>query len=419
MIINVDIMEIVLSLSSIIDLACPQLNEHHARVAHIARNIAETAGLDGKACENIYVAALLHDCGALSLKDKIKALDFDARLEQGHSEVGYKLLKPLKYFDEAAGIIRHHHVWWNKPKAGSNAPGDIPEESYILHLADRVDVLTKRNVDILEQADGIRAKIAKESARMFKPELTDIFLKLSEKDAFWTGIGQASGKSLPEGSQYKLAMGKQDLLEIVNAFDRIIDFRSRFTATHSRGVAIVSQELARCMDMDEDEVFMLRLAGAFHDIGKIGVPLELLEKKGRLTEEEYEDVRRHAMLSYEVLSKIKCLEPIKEYAAYHHERLDGTGYPFGLRAEDLSTGARIVAVSDMFTAMTEDRPYRKGMETEETLKILKTLAEKGKLDECIVGVLEKRLDKFKEIQYNEQNTATKEYKQFLKVAYAS
>ena len=131
----------------------------------------------------------------------------------------------------------------------------------------------------------------------------------------------------------------------------------------------------------------MEVAGNFHDIGKLVIPNSILDKPAGLTKEEMALMKSHTYYTYAVINTIGGIRNIAEWAAYHHERLDGSGYPFHCKADDLSTGARILAVADIFTALAEDRPYRKGMPRPEIVRILKQFSAGGLLDARIVSLV--------------------------------
>ena len=139
------------------------------------------------------------------------------------------------------------------------------------------------------------------------------------------------------------------------------------------------------MGFDEETAQKMYLAGALHDIGKVAVGNEILEKPGRLTDEEFTTMKDHASYTYYILSEIDGFEELRDWAAFHHERLDGTGYPFGKTAADLNTQERMMACVDIYQALTESRPYKQGMSHEKACEILKDMADKGWLDADIVS----------------------------------
>lgn len=129
------------------------------------------------------------------------------------------------------------------------------------------------------------------------------------------------------------------------------------------------------------------LAGTLHDVGKIAIGNEILEKPARLTDEEFAKMKNHAGYTYMILSKVDGFEEIRDIAAFHHERLDGSGYPFGKRADELTTLQRIMACADIYQALTEKRPYKDGMDHDKACEILKDMADKNWIDKNITEVI--------------------------------
>lgn len=148
-------------------------------------------------------------------------------------------------------------------------------------------------------------------------------------------------------------------LKLVSVMISALDAKSPWTKGHSERVSIYSEQIANEMNIDEDEIKDIKLAGLLHDIGKIGTYDYLLEKPGRLTQEEFALVMKHPEQGVSILKDINQLEHIIPLIKYHHEKLDGSGYPEGLTEKEIPIGARILHVADSFDSMTSDRPYRK------------------------------------------------------------
>ena len=147
----------------------------------------------------------------------------------------------------------------------------------------------------------------------------------------------------------------------------MVQMRDPYTATHQQRVADLTFALAREMGLSEVRQCGVRVAALLHDIGKIGVPAEILSKPGQLTEYEFNIVQTHPRLSAEILSSIDFPWPVLTTAAQHHERLDGSGYPHGLVGEEIIPEARIVAVADVVEAMSSHRPYRPALGLDQAL----------------------------------------------------
>lgn len=183
-----------------------------------------------------------------------------------------------------------------------------------------------------------------------------------------------------------------ELTDKVERFALIIDAKSPYTAEHSAGVARLSGFLAKKAGLDNIDCSKIEIAGLLHDLGKLNVPNSILEKRAKLDSDEMFFMRHHSYASFDILHTIKGLEDIAIWAANHHESLDGSGYPFHKTADEIDFESRIIAVSDIFQAMTQDRPYRYGLSQENIIKHLKQEVAQGKLDNVVVSIVEKHQD---------------------------
>lgn len=156
----------------------------------------------------------------------------------------------------------------------------------------------------------------------------------------------------------------------------LVDARDIYTGEHSKNVTVYAMMLCDALNMSEEEIYKIRMAASFHDIGKIGVSDFILNKPEKLTNDEYEKMKRHSNLGANILMKIEGFSEISEIVRHHHERWDGRGYPSGLLGEEIPFGSRIIAVADTYDAMISDRIYRKGLSKETAIGIM--LGERGK-----------------------------------------
>ncbi|NCC25373.1 MAG: HD-GYP domain-containing protein [Deltaproteobacteria bacterium] len=161
---------------------------------------------------------------------------------------------------------------------------------------------------------------------------------------------------------------KRSMEGIIAAFVALVESRDPYTAGHQRNVAAISSALAEEMGLEKDRVTGIRMSALVHDIGKITVPAEYLNKPGRLTELEFAIIKTHPAVGYQALRGVDFYWPISRVVLEHHERLDGSGYPQGLRGYDICLEARIVAVADTVDAMLSHRPYRPGLGPERALE---------------------------------------------------
>ena len=167
---------------------------------------------------------------------------------------------------------------------------------------------------------------------------------------------------------------RNDLIHTITALARALEARDPHTQNHSRTVARHSVRLGHHLGLSRDMLYEIHLAGLLHDIGKIAIPDAVLMKPGRLTDAEMRQVQAHVEWSWNILSPITTLGNVGLMVRHHHERYDGQGYPDRLSGRSIPLGARIIAVTDMFVAMTEDRPYRKGLSVDVALAELTRVA---------------------------------------------
>ncbi len=174
-------------------------------------------------------------------------------------------------------------------------------------------------------------------------------------------------ESHKEAEKREAAMFEQTAESLANA----IDAKDRYTHGHSTRVASISRQIAERAGLPEEECRKIYFSALLHDVGKIGVPDVIINKEGKLTDEEFEHIRQHPILGYQILSSIKQSPELSVGAHYHHERYDGKGYPDGLKGEEIPETARIIAVADAYDAMTSSRSYRKELSYEKTKEELR------------------------------------------------
>lgn len=162
-------------------------------------------------------------------------------------------------------------------------------------------------------------------------------------------------------SEENLVYGRSSYDELLEVLGIALDFRDNETAGHSRRVARYSLEIAKAVGCSDDELVQINRGAYLHDLGKIAIPDAILFKKGKLTAQEWEVMRTHAWIGYNLLTHITLLAPVADILLAHHERYDGGGYPKGLKGDEIPLGARIFALADTMDAMTSDRPYRKAL----------------------------------------------------------
>ncbi|QTL97171.1 HD domain-containing protein [Iocasia frigidifontis] len=411
---SISLYKILKSFSSAMDLISTEVVGHHKKVAYICYVLGLELGLKPLELKDLIFAALIHDIGVFYLDQNFSDLAFDSRSNL-HAEVGYQLSRDYFPSKRVAKIIKYHHVEWSEQ--GQLDEGDILYISSILFLADRICTLLNGNDgrEILNRVSFIVEKINSLAGQRFYPPAVEAFNKVADREYFWLDLTSNQEITRKFDSLELINQEYIDLdilLDISQLISYIIDFRSPFTATHSMGVAAVSEKLAADTGYGGSECKMMRIAGYLHDIGKLAVPLAILNKPGKLKKDEWQIMKTHTYYTYRVLAQAEELSVIRDWAAFHHETLKGDGYPFHLKAGQLSRGSRIMSVADVFTALTEDRPYRDSMSKEKVLEILAEMLSNQKLDQDIVAIVRDSYSEYSSIRLQAQLKAIKHYNEF-------
>jgi putative nucleotidyltransferase with HDIG domain len=176
---------------------------------------------------------------------------------------------------------------------------------------------------------------------------------------------------LTQGLESKNAELERSYWDMVETLIGVIEARDQFTGGHSVKVCEYSVKLAKKLGYNDEEVSDIMKASILHDIGKMGIPDNILLKQGTLSNDEYDVIMNHPEIGCRILSKVRGLENILPMILYHHERVDGTGYPYGLKGDKIPSGARIIAIADAYDAMTSNRPYRKALDKDEVIAEVK------------------------------------------------
>lgn len=180
---------------------------------------------------------------------------------------------------------------------------------------------------------------------------------------------------------------KENIEDVIISLAKAIEAKDEYTEGHAERVKGLAMRLGEELGLGKDKIKILETAAVIHDIGKIGIPEEVLNKPGRLSDEEYQIIKRHPKIGEDICKPLHTLEKTRQLVRMHHEKLDGSGYPDGLKADQLTLEARILTVVDIFDALYSDRPYRNKLPLEECFRILKEDAQCGKLDMKVVDAL--------------------------------
>jgi putative nucleotidyltransferase with HDIG domain len=290
---------------------------------------------------------------------------FGTRCERG-AEIARLLTLPEATAATIASMPEH---WDGSGRPRGLKGEEIPLGARIAGIAQTFDAVLA-----IDGLDAAYAVIRRKRASMFDPSLVAVLEDLRHDTAFWRELqdGSLAPQLAAVEPADRILVADDALLDrVAQAFAQVVDAKSPYTADHSERVATVAVSIATELGLSPPAIADLRRAALLHDIGKLGVPNSILDKPGRLTAQEWDVVRRHPEWTHQVLDRVAELRGIAEVAAAHHERLDGSGYHRGLGADELSLPARILAVADVYDALTADRAYRAAMPAEQALGILR------------------------------------------------
>ncbi len=406
---KINIINVLKSLSKAQSVISPKVGIHQQQVAYLTYHIASQLNMTQDQKTTLLIAGLWHDIGALSLQEQEDAISEQLIDVNIHAFRGAYLISGFLPERNIARIIKYHHFHWEFGDAAKNNP-DMPFESQLLHLADRVCSCISDSGYILSQVPEIKKYVKKNTGCLFAPEHAEAFMALAGQEALWLDIVSRDPIERIDRTYFaSTEVSIDDLSELARIYSHLIDFRSAFTSTHSAGVANVAKKLAELMHFSSTDCQKMLIAGYLHDLGKLTVDNSILEKQAALDPEEFDVVRSHTYYTYYLLDDIIAWDEIKQWAAFHHERLNGKGYPFHLDEHDLPLGARIMAVADIFSALQEKRPYKEAMRKEEIVSILSNMVKNGSLDQSVVSTLEENYECLSDACTNAKVVARNEY----------
>jgi len=444
----ISLAEILSALSFALDLTEGAVRGHAVRSCLLGMRIAQEAGIAEDEVFDLYYALLLKDIGCSSnaarmcqivggddraMKAGAKTMDWTSPrtpklstlrllwktvlpeanaarriahiVEMGRTQAannkemiamrcerGANILRKLEFSLRAADAVRSLDEHWSGSGYPDGLEGDrIPYLSRILSIAQHLDVFSSGEsprvaIDVLLARSG----------KWFDPELVQAAISLHRRGALWANCLPGDDEDETRQAAVELAPGATHYLrreridQICEAFADVVDAKSPYTFRHSLGVASAAMGIAQRLGLPSERIDFVRRVALLHDIGKLSVSNAILDKAGKLSKSEWEAVREHPVQTRRILERVGAFSELAKVAGEHHEKLDGTGYPDGLVAGQLSLESRIVAVADVYGALSEDRPYRAGLSPERIVAMMQSDVP-GKLDadcfEALIGGL--------------------------------
>jgi putative nucleotidyltransferase with HDIG domain len=416
--VDIRLSELVSALSHALDVTGGQPMGHAERTCLIGQRLADAVGLESAQRSSLFYALLLKDAGCSTTAAAIattfgsddQQVKHDSRLidasrprtalgylrrnvapgapllerarhlravmamthggidelERLRCERGADIARGIGLDEEAATAITQLFEHWD----GNGHPGEHAGEE--ISLLARMACLSQ-TMEVFWQQGGAAAACDVARARRgtwFDPALVDAVDELERDDRFWASLPRPDVEAV-EPPDRVLRADDARLDRVAEAFAGIVDAKSPYTAQHCAGVAEIADGMAATMGVDDATRRLLRRAALLHDVGKLGVSNRILDKPGALSDHEWGAVRRHPRLSMVILRAVPALAPVARLSATHHERLDGSGYPYGLTASELKLPDRILQVADVTDALTAERPYREALSPDEGLAIMR------------------------------------------------
>ncbi|MFZ2268233.1 MAG: HD-GYP domain-containing protein [Azonexus sp.] len=412
--------ELISALSHALDITEGQPAGHCVRCCWIGMHVGRAVGLDDDALWELYYTLLLKDLGCSSNAARICELYLtdDLAFKRDFKTVGDSLPQVLNFvlqhtglkaglaerFRAALTIIRDgseiaHELIATRCQRGAEIarllrfPEGVAAGIYSLDehfngqgrpaglageaipLFARIALLAQV-VDVFHTTGGPGAaldEIRTRSGRWFDPKLVLAFENIADDDGFWATLASPEIGAAVLAQEPALHVAELDddyLDDIAAAFGQVVDSKSPYTSGHSVRVALYTDMIAETLGLAPERRRWLKRGALLHDVGKLGVSNSVLDKPGKLDDEEWAAVRAHAMYTETILSRIASFAELARVSAAHHERLDGGGYPRGISAADICLETRIITTADIFDAITAERPYRGAIPIPKTLEIM-------------------------------------------------
>ncbi len=382
------------SLENLLNIVVASLNKmdkrltgHGERVAYDMLLIDDPRFSRDDVCKLTWTV-LLHDIGNFRQSDIEDLIKRENDRSFSHARYGYLFLRSFSPFPEFTPIVRYHHSGSAEIEA-SDMEERLKWASECLQLFDTADLFFISHPGSTAQEARLFVKGLAQDR--FDPAATEAVLEVMDNlpQAQGLNMKEVHGVVLSKLKEMEVTGDEKEML--LKTIVRAIDFRSHATALHCSIVMEASGLLAEYCGLDSDNRDAVQLGAMLHDLGKIGTPTNILESSGKLEGNGWDLMKAHVTCTEEIL-RGRVDDEVLQIAIRHHEKLDGTGYPYGLTAEELTLPQRIVAVADIVSALCEERSYKKAFPLEKVLAILEDMASKGGICPKVVSVFREHKD---------------------------
>ncbi len=366
-------------------------SNHGKRTAYISLRIGMAMGLTFEELHDIVALGILHDNGAVE-KELVYKLEkennYSIRIAENtmaHCTIGERNIKIYPFLTDVTNIIKYHHERYDGTGYFNLKSDEIPIMSQIISMADQIEI----NFDLINNDFLMRKKIyefVKNNEKViFSTEVVKGFERVAKHTSFWIDIKDnfisAALKNIEP--KYSKELSFKEIRSITQVLSKIIDSKSEYTQRHSKELSEKVEIMARYYNYTEEEKYKLMIAADLHDLGKLAISNNILDNPGKLNEEEFASIKEHTYYTRVALEQISGFTDITEWASNHHEKLDGSGYPFGKTSEQLDFNSRLMGCLDIYQALTEKRPYRESLTHSDAMDILCGMYKNGLIDKGI------------------------------------
>jgi HD-GYP domain-containing protein (c-di-GMP phosphodiesterase class II) len=369
---------------------------HGMRLAVLACEMGKRLGYSEQTLLSLEIAALFHDNSVSQYAAIRKGENINHNLRE-HCIMGAENLKWLPFHEEVGEIIVHHHEHTHGSGAFGKRKGEYSRKAAILALVDYVDTLYHVHMQYRGSVPLFKDIIHYKATKGFDKEDTELLADILDEKL----IASLQDNVIVDTFRavcpaWEVDASDDIIFHIGEMFGKIIDFKSHFTNTHTKRIANAVYVMGKYYGYDKPTLHKLHLAASLHDIGKMLIPTNILEKPDKLTKEEYIVIKHHMDITYNWLLEIPNFSDGAAWAANHHEKLIGGGYPRGIKASELDFNCRLMACIDIWEALTAHRPYQKTFYNHaQAMDIMKKqMADKQFIDAKITQDVDKVLGEF-------------------------
>jgi len=402
-------------LSAAFDIAEGRSAGHAQRVAYIGSALAEAMQADERTRNDVFYACLLHDAGMAAIGVSTAMSDaarrrflvgeaFEApeppavggwgdviRALTVHCDRGSQFARDLGFGAEVAtAIARHHDCWDGSGPMAAGAEGPMPLVARIVSAADRLECIIDSEVSPLVVRRKGPQLVREMGGSEVEPEIAAVLANLAGKDSFWLGFYDRDMSTTLVSRPDEPEIGHDELLRMLGAISDVVDGRNSREVGRGRRVSDLAWRVASRCGLPERRCDLVRVAALLQDIGTLGIPAHVLSKPDILTLEEMMLMQKHPTLARNIVGEVPGMGAVAWWVGCHHERVDGKGYPGMLEGDAVPVEAQVIGICEAYEALTSHRPYRKAMDREDAMEVLRGLAE-SRFDGTVIQRLEEAL----------------------------